>query len=52
MSLFIKRLLIDQAELDRIRARQIREYSPEIQNMARLQDQIINILGARGFDCG
>ena len=45
MSRFIKRGLIDQAELDRIRARQIREYSPEIQTMAHLQDQIINILG-------
>ena len=41
----IKRVLIDQAELDRMRARQVREYSPEIQTMARLQDKIINILG-------
>ena len=45
MSRFIKRVLIDQAELDRLRARQLRKYSPEIQTMARLQDQIINILG-------
>ena len=45
MSRFIKRLLIDQAELDRLRARKLREYFPEIQTMARLQDQIINILG-------
>ena len=45
MSRFIKRVLIDQAELDRLRARQLREYSPEIQTMARLEDQIINILG-------
>ena len=44
MSRFIKRVLIDQAELDRLRARQLREYSPEIHTMARLQDQIINIL--------
>ena len=44
MSRFSKRVLIDQAELDRLRARQLREYSPEIQTMARLQDQIINIL--------
>ena len=44
MSRFIKRVLIDQAELDRIRARQIRESSPEIQTVARLQDQLINIL--------
>ena len=42
MSRFIKRVLIYQAELDRI---QIREYLPEIQTMARLQDHIINILG-------
>ena len=45
MSRFIKRVLIDQAELDRLRARQLCEYSPEIQTMERLQDQIINILG-------
>ena len=45
MSRFIKRVLIDQAELDRLRARQLREYFFEIQNMARLQDQVINILG-------
>ena len=37
-SSFTKKILIEQAELDRLQQRQLRDYSPELQAMARLQN--------------
>ena len=36
MGSFSKKVLIEQAELDRLQQRQLREYSPELQAMLRL----------------
>ena len=41
---YLKQVLIEQAELDRLRERQIRDYSPEIRSMAKIQDDMQNIL--------
>ena len=43
MSSFSKTVLIEQAELDRLQQRQLREYSPELQAMVRLLSNMINI---------
>lgn len=45
MSRFTKKLILEQAEVDRLRQRQLNDYSPELHTLVRLQDQIINILG-------
>lgn len=44
MSSFIKKVLIDQGEFDRLQQRQIREYSPELQSMAELRNHITDVL--------
>ena len=43
MSSFSKKLLIEQAELDRLQQRKLREYSPELQTMVRLLNNIMDI---------
>ena len=42
-SVFFKKVLIEQAELDRLQQRQLREHSPEVQAMVRLLDNIWDI---------
>ena len=41
---FLKQVLVEQGELDRLRERQIRDYSPEIRSMVKIQDDIHQIL--------
>ena len=41
---FTKTILIEQAELDRLQQRQLRDYSPELQAMARLLNDIRDIM--------
>ena len=43
MSSFTKKVLIEQAELDRLQQRQLREYSPELQAMVRLLNNMRDI---------
>ena len=43
MSTFSKNVLIEQAELDRLQQRQLREYSPELQAMVRLLTNMMDI---------
>ena len=43
MSSFSKNGLIEQAELDRLQQRQLREYSPELQAMVRLLINMMDI---------
>ena len=43
-SSFSKKVVIDQAELDRFQQRQIREHSPELQAMARLLNNMRDIM--------
>ena len=46
-SSFSKKVLIEQAELDRLQQRQIREHSTELQAMARLPNYMRNIMANR-----
>ena len=43
MSSFSKKVLIEQAELDRLQQRQLREHSPELQAMMRLLNNMMDI---------
>lgn len=43
-STFVKQVLVEQGELDRLRQRQFRDFSPEIQSMIALQEQIVKTL--------
>ena len=43
MSSFSKKVLIEQTELDRLQQRQLREYSPELQAMVRLINNMMDI---------
>ena len=43
-SSFSKNVLIKKSELDRLLQRQLRDYSPELQLMARLQNHIRDIM--------
>ena len=46
-SSFAKKVLIEQAELDRLQQRQLRDYSPELQAMVRLQNQIRDLMASK-----
>ena len=48
-SSFSKKILIEQAELDRLQQRQLREYSPELHAMARLQNNIRDIMARKNL---
>ena len=43
MSSLSKKVLIEQGELDRLQQRQLREYSPELQAVVRLLNNMIDI---------
>ena len=43
-SMFSKKVLIEQAELDRLQQRQISEHSPELQSMARMLNNMRDII--------
>ena len=43
MSSFSEKVLIEQAELDRLQQRQLREYSPELQAMVRFLNNMMDI---------
>ena len=49
MSSFVKKVLVEQAELERLQQRQLREYSPEIAAMTRLQNNIADVLACMGL---
>ena len=42
-SSYSKKVLIEQAELDRLQHRQLREHSPELQTMVRLLNNMTDI---------
>ena len=44
---FTKKILIEQAELDRLQQRQLRDYSPELQVMGRLLNDIRDIMARK-----
>ena len=41
---YVKKVLVDEAELDRLKHRQLREYSPELASLSRLKFYMDNIL--------
>lgn len=49
MSNFSKKILIDKGELDRIQQRQIRDFSPELQNMGELRSLIAELFEKKGL---
>ena len=48
-SSFSKKVLIEQGELDRLQQRQLRDYSPELQSMARVQNYIRDIMSRKNL---
>ena len=52
MSRAVKRVLIEQAELDRITQRQLLDYSPELHSMAALYQERIDVLARKGLSNG
>ena len=48
-SSFFKQVLIEHGELDRLQQRPLRDYSPELQSMARLQNHIRNIMSRKNL---
>ena len=52
MSRATKRVLIEQAELDRLQQRQLRDYSPELHSMAALHRQTMDVLSRKDLDEG
>ena len=52
MSRAIKRVLIEQAELDRMQKRQLREYSPELHSMANMYRKSVDILSRKNLSDG
>lgn len=49
MSNFIKKILVDKGEYDRLQQQQLREFQPQLQNMAELRNKIVKIHGNRGM---
>ena len=46
---YVKKVLVDEAELDRLQQRQIRLYSPELASLARLKSNMDSILSRSNF---
>ena len=49
-SKFIKHVLVEKGELDRLRQRQLRDYNPELGVMAKLQEEIFGALRRKDLD--
>ena len=49
MSNFAKKILIDKGELDRLQQRQIRDFSPELQNMGELRSLMAELFEKKGL---
>ena len=46
---YVKKVLVDEAELDRLQQRQLREYSPELASLSRLKADMDSILRRSGL---
>ena len=44
MSSFTRKVLVEEDELNRLQQRQLREYSPELQSMVELRNNITDVL--------
>ena len=45
----VKKVLVDEAELEKLQQRQLREYSPELASQSRLKSDIDSILRHSGL---
>ena len=45
----VKKVLVEQAELDRLHQRQLQDYSPEMHSLARLQTQMTKVLWSKNL---
>ena len=52
MSRVVKRVLIEQAELDKMQQRQLCEYSPELHSMAAMYRKSLDILSRQNLSDG
>ena len=46
---YVNKVLVDEAELDRLQQRQLREYSPELASLSRLKSDMDSILRRYGL---
>ena len=49
-SKFVKQILVEEGEYDRLRQRQFKDYSQEIRTMVKLEQQIVEILARKDLD--
>ena len=49
MSCFVKKVLVEQAELDRMQQRELKEYSPELHSLDRLQTHMAKTLALKNL---
>lgn len=47
---YLKQVLVEQGELERLRQRQFKDYSPEIRSMVKLQEQMMQTLMRKDLD--
>jgi len=52
MSSFVKKVLVEQAELDRMQQRQLKDYSPELHSLANLQTMMAHTLARKDLASG
>ena len=46
---YVKKVLVDEAELDRLQQRQLREYYPELASLSRLKSDMDSIIRRSGL---
>ena len=49
-STFVKQVLLEEGEYERLRQQQFRQFSPELRVMVKLQDQIVSALMNKNLD--
>ena len=47
---FVKQVLLEEVKYERLRQQQVRQYSPELRVMVKLQDQIVSALINKNFE--
>ena len=49
-SKFVKQILVEESEYERLRQRQFKEYSLEIRTIVKLEQQIVEIIAQNDLD--
>ena len=50
LSKFVKQVLLEEGEYERLRQQQFRQYSPELRVIVKLQEQIVSALMDKNLD--